>query len=83
MPPDEERLLEDAARQLNVSKSEFVRRSILALASQVTAQTATAEADIDAQLIGKGGGLRDPADVTNARRHTILQRLRAKHGYAG
>jgi Protein of unknown function (DUF1778) len=83
IPPEEEKLLTEAAHQLNISKSEFVRRSVLAMASQVTAQAALSEADIDRQFIGKGGGLRDPANVTDRRRLAILKRLRAKHGYAG
>lgn len=83
IPPDEEKLLTQAAKQLNISKSEFVRRSVLAMASQVTARAAQTEADIDRQFIGQGGGLRDPAQVTDQRRLAILKRLRAKHGYAG
>lgn len=45
-------------------------------------RAAPSEAAIDEQWIGKGGGLRDPASVTDPQRRAIVERLRAKHGYA-
>ena len=81
IPSEVEQLLERAARALDISKSEFVRRSIVAYAQQVVLP-AEADNEIDARFIGQGGGLRDPASVKDSRRRAILTRLRAKHGYA-
>lgn len=82
LPEQDERLLERAAAQLRVSKSEFIRRSISAYAARVLPDTPD-EAEIDARFIGQGGGLRRPESVTDAHRRTVLERLREKHGYAG
>ncbi|MFT4178824.1 MAG: ribbon-helix-helix protein, CopG family [Thermomonas sp.] len=81
LPAEDEAMLARAARALRVSKSEFIRRSIAAYAMKV-AHTPEAIAEIDAAYIGKGG-LRDPAKVTNPQKRAIVERLRAKHGYAG
>ncbi len=81
IPSEEEQLLERAAHALEISKSEFVRRSIVAYAQQVVLPTEVND-EIDARFLGQGGGLRDPASVKNAQRRAIVKRLRAKHGYA-
>jgi hypothetical protein len=83
IPSDEEELLDRAARALEISRSEFVRRSIVAYARQVAMQTSTRDEEIDARYIGQGGSLRDPASVADPRRRAIVKRLRTKHGYAG
>ena len=77
----DEAMLERAARALRVSKSEFIRRSISAYAMKVAADPQAA-AEVDALYIGKGGGLRKPSTVANPRKRAIVERLRAKHGYA-
>lgn len=82
LPNDEQVLLERAAHALRVSKSEFVRRSIAAYAARVVPNARVAT-EIDAQFIGKGGGLRKPASVARPRQRAIVERLREKHGYAG
>ncbi|MDO4231330.1 MAG: DUF1778 domain-containing protein [Lautropia sp.] len=79
---EEEALLERAASQLRLSKSEFVRRSITSYAASVIPAEQRA-AEIDALYIGQGGGLRDPSEVDNPQKRAVLQRLRKKHGYAG
>ena len=81
LPADDEALLERAASQLRVSKSEFIRRSIAAYAAKVI-PAEYAAAEIDALYIGKGGGLREPKTVTDPRKRAIVERLREKHGYA-
>lgn len=78
---EEEVLLERAASQLRLSKSEFIRRSIANYAAQVIpAENRVAE--IDALYIGQGGGLREPSEVKNPQKRAVLDRLRKKHGYA-
>jgi hypothetical protein len=83
IPAEDEQLLEQAAQALSISKSEFVRRSVLAYAEQVTRSASANSDEIDARFIGQGGGLRDPASVKDPQRRAIVKRLRAKHGYAG
>lgn len=80
LPPDAEALLERAAERLHISKSEFVRRSITSYAATVIPAEQRA-AEIDAQYIGQGGGLRPIDSVTDPRKRAILERLRRKHGY--
>ncbi|KAF1023362.1 MAG: hypothetical protein GAK30_00565 [Paracidovorax wautersii] len=81
LPADDEALLERAASQLQVSKSEFIRRSIAAYAAK-TLRPDRSAAEIDALYIGQGGGLRHPDSVAEPRQRAILERLREKHGYA-
>jgi hypothetical protein len=78
---EDEQLLERAAEALRISKSEFIRRSIATYASKVMPSDRAA-GEIDALYIGRGGGLRQPAQVTNPAKRAILERLREKHGYA-
>lgn len=80
LPAEEEALLEKAARELHISKSEFVRRSIAAYVAKV-APDVTGIAEIDARYIGQGGGLRKPESVRRKDKRAILERLREKHGY--
>jgi len=82
LPASDETVLERAAHHLRVSKSEFIRRSIAAYAAQVVPAEQSA-AEIDARYIGRGGGLRCPQTVSDARKRAIVERLREKHGYAG
>lgn len=82
LPAEDQAMLERAARALRVSKSEFIRRSIVAYASSI-APAEQAAAEIDALFIGRGGGLRRPEAVTSQRKRAVLERLREKHGYAG
>jgi uncharacterized protein (DUF1778 family) len=81
LPAEDEALLERGARQLHISKSEFVRRSIAAYAARVIPE-AQGVAEIDAQYIGQGGGLRQPESVSRADKRAIVERLRDKHGYS-
>lgn len=81
LQPQDEALLERAASQLRVSKSEFIRRSIAAYARKVV-PTGREAGEIDALFIGKGGGLRAPASVKNPHKRAVLERLREKHGYS-
>lgn len=74
-------MLTRAAQALRVSKSEFIRRSIAAYAMKV-APDQEAAAQIDAAYLGKGR-LRDPQSVADPQKRAILERLHAKHGYAG
>lgn len=80
LSPDDEALLERAASRLRLSKSEFVRRSITNYAATIIPAEHRA-AEIDAQYIGQGGGLRAPESVGNPQKRAILTRLRKKHGY--
>ncbi|MFT4100615.1 MAG: ribbon-helix-helix protein, CopG family [Burkholderiaceae bacterium] len=82
LPADDEALLTRAAELLQISKSEFVRRSIAAYAAKLIPTEEVPEA-IDAMYIGQGGGLRQPQDVASREKRAILERLREKHGYAG
>jgi hypothetical protein len=82
LPAQDETVLERAAFHLGVSKSEFIRRSIAAYAARVMPAGAS-EAEIDARHIGQGGGLRRPQSVADPCKRAIVERLRAKHGYAG
>lgn len=80
LPAEDEVLLEKAARDLHISKSEFVRRSIAAYAARVVPEIRGAE-EIDARYIGQGGGLRKPESIERADKRAIVERLREKHGY--
>lgn len=80
LPAEEEALLEKAARELHISKSEVVRRSITAYVAKLVPDT-TGVAEIDARYIGKGGGLRKPETVKRTGKRAIVERLREKHGY--
>jgi hypothetical protein len=82
LPADDEALLERAASRLHVSKSEFIRRSIVAYAAKVAPAGHSAD-EIDALYIGRGGGLRRPESVADPRKRAIVERLREKHGYTG
>ncbi|MFT4268941.1 MAG: ribbon-helix-helix protein, CopG family [Xenophilus sp.] len=82
LPAEDQTLLERAAAALRISKSEFIRRSIAAYAGKVLPPERAA-AEIDAMYIGRGGGLRRPETVSDPRKRAVLERLRAKHGYAG
>lgn len=82
LPAQDEIVLERAAHALKLSKSEFIRRSIAAYAARVMPSEQVA-ADIDAEFIGRGGGLRRPDAVACPRKRAIVERLREKHGYAG
>ena len=82
LPAEDETLLERAATALQISKSEFIRRSIAAYASRVMPPERLA-AEIDAAFIGRGGGLRRPSSVADPAKRAVFERLREKHGYAG
>ena len=82
LPSEDEARLEHAADVLKISKSEFIRRSIVAYAAKV-APDLDAAAQADVLYLGKGGGLRHPESVTHPRKRAIVERLREKHGYAG
>jgi hypothetical protein len=73
---EDEALIKRAAAALRISESEFVRRSIVAYASEVL------PAEIDALHIGRGGGLREPESVADPGKRAIVERLREKRGYA-
>lgn len=80
LPAEDEALLERAAQQLRISKSEFIRRSIAEYASKIIPPERSIE-EIDALYLGQGG-LRNPADVSHPLKRQVLSRLRKKHGYA-
>jgi hypothetical protein len=79
--PEDQILLEHAARLLHVSKSELVRRSVAAYVAKLLPADAVS-AEIDALYIGQGGGLRSFDAVASPQQQAILERLREKHGYA-
>lgn len=82
LPAEDQALLERASSRLQVSKSEFIRRSIAAYAAKIVPAEQSA-AEIDALYVGQGGGLRQPGSVANPHKRAIVERLREKHGYAG